>query len=59
MARNAAIGRRLPDVEVGVEVHLPVAELREELDARLALGHGELRPIELAKSFGTGSSFLE
>src|SRR6476469_2174910 len=37
---------RLARVQVHVEVELPIAHLREQVDARLAFGNGELRAIE-------------
>ena len=42
--------RRLPNVEIGVEVHLPVVVFGEEIDPRLAFGNGELAAIECRRS---------
>ena len=44
---------RLPNVEIGVEVHLPVAEFGEEIDTRLALGNGESPSVECGEALGT------
>ena len=52
MARKAAMVGRLARIEVGVEVELAVAHLREEIDARLALGHVELGAVEGEEPLG-------
>ena len=50
MLRNAAIVGDCRSVHVGVEVQLPVAELRKEIDARLTLGDGERCAVEREKT---------
>src|SRR5688572_4822542 len=42
--------RRLPDVEVGVEIHLPIDHLGNDVDTGLALGHVELATVEIPES---------
>ena len=44
--------------EVGVKVHLAVAEFGKEIDARLAFGHAEGATVELAKTLRQGFEFL-
>ena len=47
--REGGDRRRLPSVEVGIVVHLPIDELRKQIHACLALGHSERATIHLAK----------